>query len=144
MDKEIHVPAYLKAGKIIGYAMYIWVVFGIIVLGLRVFLLAFSANPDTPFVEFIYNTSATFLQPFRGIFPPKSVSETGYLDVASIFAMIIYGLIGWGFSSFTSYFQDKIDQYKAAAKEQMRRQSAQQPRQSTTATRSTQARQTRS
>ena len=116
MDREIHIPGYLKAGKVIGYAMYIWVVFGIIVLGLRVFLLAFSANPATPFVEFIYNTSTSFLQPFRGIFPPKSVSETGYLDVAAMFAMIVYGLLGWGFSALTGYFQDKIDGYKEAAK----------------------------
>lgn len=115
-DDKVKVPVYLSVGKIIMYAMYIWVIFGIIVLGLRVFLLAFSANPDTPFVNFIYNTSATFLQPFRGIFPPKSVGETGYLDVASMFAMIIYGLIGWGFSALISYIQSKIDAFKLAAK----------------------------
>lgn len=143
MDKEIHVPGYLKAGKIIGYAMYIWVVFGIIVLGLRVFLLAFSANPDTPFVQFIYNTSDTFLQPFRGIFPSKPVGSTGYLDVASLFAMIVYGLLGWGFSALTSYIQDKIDLYKAAAKEQMRKQEALQQRQAASTARQTQTRQTR-
>lgn len=143
MEKEIHIPTYLKAGKIVGYAMYIWVVFGIIVLGLRVFLLAFSANPDTAFVQFIYNTSDTFLQPFRGIFPPKQVGSTGYLDVASLFAMIIYGLIGWGFSSLTSYFQDKIDLYKKAAREQILRQSAQPQRQTATTTRQSQSRQSR-
>ncbi|MCA9324652.1 YggT family protein [Candidatus Saccharibacteria bacterium] len=134
MQREINVPAYLKAGKVVGYAMYIWVVFGIIVLGLRVFLLAFSANSSTPFVEFIYNTSDTFLQPFRGIFPLKEVGQTGYLDVAAMFAMIIYGLLGWGFSSLTSYFQDKIDSYREAALQmrQAKLQGAKQPRPRTT------------
>jgi len=121
------VPAYLVVGKVITYAMYIWVIFGIIILGLRVFLLAFSANPGTPFVNFIYNTSATFLQRFRGIFQPKSVGTTGYLDVAALFAMIIYGLIGWGFAALIHYIQAKIDAYSEAAKEraERRRQAAQ-------------------
>lgn len=109
MQQEIKVPGYLKISKILGYIMYAWVFFGIIVLGLRVFLLAFSANAATPFVEFIYRTSADYLEPFRGIFPSKSIGETGYLDIAAIFAMIIYLLIGWGFSAFINYIQSKID-----------------------------------
>lgn len=116
---QVQIPAYLSVSKIISYAMYAWVLFGIIVLGLRVFLLAFSANAATPFVHFIYNTSATFLNPFRGIFPPKPVGETGYLDVAAIFAMIIYALIGWGFSALVHYIQSKID---ASAKAQLAEQ----------------------
>ena len=115
-ENKIKIPAYLSVGKIILYAMYIWILFGIIVLGLRVFLLAFSANTTTPFVNFIYNTSNTFMQPFREIFPPKAVSETGYLDVAAVFAMIIYGLIGWGFSALIHWIQNKIDVYKLQAK----------------------------
>ena len=115
-DNKVKVPAYLSIGKVILWAMYIWILFGIIMLGLRVFLLAFSANADTPFVKFVYDTSATFLQPFREIFPPKAVSETGYLDVAAIFAMIIYGLIGWGFSALIHWLQNKIDTYKLEAK----------------------------
>jgi uncharacterized protein YggT (Ycf19 family) len=116
MDKEIKVPVYLSAGKIISYALYAWVIFGIIVLLLRTFLLAFSANADTPFVNFVYNTSTTFLQPFRGIFPPKTVGYTGYLDVAALFAAIMYGLIGWGFSALIHYFQAKIDTFTVNAK----------------------------
>lgn len=107
------VPSYLSVGKVITYAMYLWVIFGIIVLGLRVFLLAFSANDSTPFVDFIYRTSASFLNPFRGIFPPRSVGDTGYLDVAALFAMIIYALIGWGFAALVHVIQAKIDTYKA-------------------------------
>jgi uncharacterized protein YggT (Ycf19 family) len=129
MDDNVkpQVPAYLIVGKVITYAMYIWVIFGIIILGIRVFLLAFSANAGTPFVNFIYNTSASFLQPFRGIFPPKTVGDTGYLDVAALFAMIIYGLIGWGFAALIHYIQAKIDAYTDAARERaaQRRQMAQ-------------------
>jgi uncharacterized protein YggT (Ycf19 family) len=106
-------PAYLTVGKVITWAMYIWVIFGIIVLGIRVFLLAFSANSGAPFVNFIYSTSTRFLQPFRGIFPPRPIGETGYLDVAALFAMIMYGLLGWGFAALIHYIQNKIDAYAA-------------------------------
>lgn len=114
-DSKVKIPSYLTVGKVITYAMYAWVMFGIIMLGIRVFLLAFSANPTTPFVEFVYNTSASFLQPFRGIFPPKPLSETGYLDVAALFAMIIYGLIGWGFTALINYIQTKINAFTVEA-----------------------------
>lgn len=110
MDQQkVQIPGYLRISKIIAYILYAWVLIGIISLVLRVFLLAFSANQTTPFVKFIYKTSADYLEPFRGIFPPKSVSETGYFDVAAMFAIIIYLFVMWGFSSLISYIQLKID-----------------------------------
>jgi uncharacterized protein YggT (Ycf19 family) len=124
MESNIKPPTYLIVGKVITYAMYAWVLFGIIILGIRVFLLAFSANEATPFVNFIYNTSATFLQPFRGIFPPKAIGATGYLDVAALFAMIMYGLIGWGFSALIHYLQNKINVFSDAAKEDRKARAA--------------------
>lgn len=114
LTTPIEVPGYLKVSKVIVYAIYFWVIFGVIVLGLRVFLLAFSASEISGFVQFIYNTSADYLQPFRGIFPAKAVGTTGYLDVAALFAMIMYLLLGWGLSSLIQYVQSKIDDVKAA------------------------------
>ena len=93
-SKIISVPGYLKLGKIITWLLYIWIIFGVVMLALRTFLLATSANPTT-FVDFVYRTSADFLQPFRGIFPSKPVGETGYLDVSAIFAIIIYLIFAW-------------------------------------------------
>ena len=112
LQKEIKVPSYLKIGKFITILLYIWVIFGVIVLGLRVFLLAFSANTTTPFVQYIYRTSADYLAPFRGIFPAKPVGETGYLDIASIFAIIMYLLFAWLVSAGINYIQSKIDMVK--------------------------------
>lgn len=109
---DIKAPAYLRISKIIAYLMYAWVFIGIILLSLRVFLLAFSANVSTPFVEFVYRTSADYLQPFRNIFPPRQIGETGYFDVAAIFAIIIYLLVAWGFSSLVGYIQYRIDKEK--------------------------------
>lgn len=109
------VPAILSVGKVLTYAMYALVIFAEIVLVFRVFLLAASASTTSSFVNFIYRTSADFLEPFRGIFPPRPVGETGYLDVSALFAIIVYGLIAWGFSALIGYINFKIEQYNKAA-----------------------------
>lgn len=120
-QNKVEIPTYLSAGKILTYAMYAFVIFGEIMLAFRVFLLAFSANPSTPFVKFVYNTSGDFLKPFRGIFPTHSVGETGYLDVAALFAMIVYGLIAWGFAALIGYINSKIVQYEKENQQQTSR-----------------------
>lgn len=109
---QFKAPTYLRVSRIIAYVMYAWVMIGIILLGFRIFLLATSANATTPFVEFVYKTSADYMNPFRGIFPTKPVSETGYLDIAAVFAIIMYMLLGWGFSELISFVQQKIDKSK--------------------------------
>jgi uncharacterized protein YggT (Ycf19 family) len=108
-QNQIQIPGYLRISKVIAYILYFWIIIGVISLSLRVFLLLFSANPNTSFVDFIYRLSSDYLEPFRGIFPPKAVSETGYLDVAAVFAIIVYLFVMWGVSALISYVQYKID-----------------------------------
>jgi uncharacterized protein YggT (Ycf19 family) len=108
-DPRVSVPGFLKVSKIVSWLMYAWVIFGIVVLTLRIFLLAFSANASAGFYQFIINTSSQYLNPFRGIFPPKPVGETGYLDVSALFAIVVYIFVAWGFSALLSYVQSKID-----------------------------------
>lgn len=119
-NQQVQIPGYLRISKVIAYILYAWVLIGVITLTLRVFLLAFSANASTPFVEFIYKTSADYLNPFRGIFPSKPVGETGYFDVAAMFAIIIYLFVMWGFSSLISYVQYKIDLSRKEQEKQIR------------------------
>ena len=124
-SKIISVPGYLKLGKIITWLLYIWIIFGVVMLALRTFLLATSANPTT-FVDFVYRTSADFLQPFRGIFPSLLVGETGYLDVSAIFAIIIYLIFAWLVSAGIKYIQAKIDDIKEQEAERIERLQAKQ------------------
>ncbi len=107
--EKVKIPGYLKIGKVVAYLLYAWVIIGVVSLTLRVFLLLFSANTTTPFVEFVFKVSADYLNPFRGIFPSKPVGETGYLDVSALFAIIVYLFIMWGFSALIQYVQNKID-----------------------------------
>ncbi len=108
-QNKIVIPGYLRVSKIIAYILYAWVIVGVVSLVLRVFLLLFSANQTTPFVKFIYQVSSDYLAPFRGIFPAKPVGETGYLDIAALFAVIVYLFVMWGFAALVSHVQFKID-----------------------------------
>lgn len=115
----IQVPGYLKFSKIIVWLLYFWVMFGVIMLVLRVFLLAFSANMSAGFSRFVARTSDDYLEPFRGIFTGREVGETGYFDVSAVFAIIVYLFIAWGFHSLIDYLQGKVDESKRQQKEEM-------------------------
>lgn len=108
-SNEVHIPGYLSVSRIVAYIVYAWAFVAAILLTLRVFMLAFSANVNTPFVEFVYRTSADYMAPFRDIFPVKPVGETGYFDVAALFAIIMYLLLAWLISSLIRLIQFKID-----------------------------------
>ncbi len=139
---EIEVSGFLRFSKVISWLMYIWVMIGVVALGLRVFLLAFSANTATGFANFVMEVSGDYLRPFRGIFELREVGETGYLDVSAIFAIIIYLFVAWGFKSLIEYVQDKIDTSKREQKEARLREEWSQVLASQKRTRSTAAKTT--
>lgn len=74
-----------------------------VILGLRVIMRLFAANPDASFVQWIYSTSNVLMEPFRGIFSVAVIGKYHVLDFPAIFAMIIYGLIGMLFIYLANY-----------------------------------------
>lgn len=75
----------------------VWYMVGFIIalLALRVVLLLFGAN-RVGFVDFIYSFSGIFAAPFAGIFSTPSYDGKFYLDSASLVAIAVYALVGWG------------------------------------------------
>lgn len=75
----------------------IWYIMGVIsaILALRIVLLMLSANPETPFVEFVYGLSWYFVVPFYGIFDQPDYTRF-YVDTSSIVAIIVYWLLAVG------------------------------------------------
>lgn len=62
-------------------------------LGMRFILRLFGANRANGFVDWIYETSADILAPFRNIFP--TTTTDGYVfEFSTLFAMLVYGLLG--------------------------------------------------
>ena len=74
----------------------IWLSFGILeaLIGLRIALRLFGANPGTPIVALIYGFTSLFLIPFVGLVSSPSAGSM-VLEISSMFAMLIYGLMAW-------------------------------------------------
>ena len=63
-------------------------------LGGRILLRLFSANPQTPFVVWVYNASDFLMIPFRGIFRSVPVTTGGVIDIPALFSIAIYLILG--------------------------------------------------
>lgn len=74
----------------------IWLLFGILeaLIALRIGLMLIGANPNSPIVALIYGFTYLFLFPFTGLIASPA-SGSMVLELSSMFAMLIYGLIAW-------------------------------------------------
>jgi len=73
----------------------IYVIFAIIVgaIFIRVLLKVLGANTAVAFTQFMYGVTDPLLAPFRGLLPTFGSGRT-ILETSSLFAILIYGLIG--------------------------------------------------
>ncbi len=86
------VPAYnYRAVQVV------WFLAGLVdvILAIRFVMKLLGANPTSGFVTFMYNISEPLVAPFRGIFGTP-VAGGSVLEPASLVAIVIYSLIGWG------------------------------------------------
>jgi YGGT family protein len=75
----------------------IWFVFGVLeaLIGLRVIFRVIGANPQNPFANFVYSSTALWLAPFANLTSNPAVGSL-VLEITSLMAMIIYALVAWG------------------------------------------------
>lgn len=67
-------------------------------IGIRFVLKLLGASMGSGFVTFIYGLTDAMVAPFRAIFPATS-GQSSTLDVASLVAIVVYALVGWGLVS---------------------------------------------
>jgi hypothetical protein len=74
----------------------VWLLFGILeaLIALRIGLMLIGANPGSPIVALISGFTSLFLFPFTGLVASPAVGNM-VLELSSMFAMLIYGLIAW-------------------------------------------------
>jgi uncharacterized protein YggT (Ycf19 family) len=76
-------------------------VVGFIVAVVDIFIAArflgklFGASTHSAFANFIYQVSGPMVSPFTGIFG-DSGSRTNMFETASLVAIVVYAVIGWG------------------------------------------------
>lgn len=75
----------------------IWLLSGILVtlLAFRFVLALLNASRGSAFADFIYNITDVFVAPFVGITGNPSFGQGSIVDMASIFAMVVYPLVAW-------------------------------------------------
>ncbi len=78
-------------------AAVVWTITGFveIIVGLRVLFKFLGANAGNGFVNFIYNLSGAFVNPFQGIVN-NVTSGSSILEINSLIAMLVFVLIAWG------------------------------------------------
>ena len=74
----------------------VWLVFGILeaMIAIRIGLKLIGANLASPIVALIYGITDLFLFPFNGLVGSPATGNM-VLELSSMFAMLIYGLIAW-------------------------------------------------
>jgi uncharacterized protein YggT (Ycf19 family) len=84
------------------------IVFGIIefLLLLRFIFIFFVANPSTPFVAWIYGTSASLVSPFARILPDLKLGSF-VVNFATLVALLVYAFIGYLILQLFSYISPR-------------------------------------
>ena len=88
-------PGYLKTRKIVYYILGVLEV----LFTFRLIFKLLGANPQSPFVSFIYTLSQVFIAPFSGIFRSevtKGFETQSVLEPTTIIAMIVFAIVAWG------------------------------------------------
>jgi uncharacterized protein YggT (Ycf19 family) len=71
----------------------------------RVLLKLFTANPAAQFVSWVYDLTYPFVNPFIGMFPNQINGIDYEIEFSTIFAMIIYALVGYAIIYFVSLLE---------------------------------------
>ena len=99
--------SFIKVARARTYLVYFFAVTAIVFLAIGFVLLLFGANTETAFVRFVYHIAAEFLQPFRGIFPPKQITDTSYFSASGLFAIVMYSFFATAIHGLINYITVK-------------------------------------
>lgn len=118
MERKEHVqiindPEYARRQRVVEYTpetrnvvvsrvnMLIWLVTLVVIgfISLRFVLELIAANPGSGFVDFVYGLTNFFVVPFSGIVRPSALANGGFVDIGSLFAIVVYTLLAWAVTS---------------------------------------------
>jgi uncharacterized protein YggT (Ycf19 family) len=107
----------LRASKAVVVLVYAFVLIDLVLLTLGFFLRLFGASTDAAFTRWVYRNVDRVMEPFRGMFPTRNVTEHSVLDTSLLFAMIVYAIIGIALHALVDWLTGKIlDQRRRQAR----------------------------
>lgn len=105
----------LRFAKILVWLVYAYFIVALIILTLAFFLLLFNASTSASFTQWVYRSANRVLEPFRGIFPTKSLGDSGsVIDFAVVFAIIMYGIFALVVHAIVGWLDGKILDLRAS------------------------------
>lgn len=67
-----------------------------VILAFRFLLSILGANRSNDFAQFVFNISTPFVEPFFGLFGYTPRYGASHVEVYTLVAMAVYGIIAWG------------------------------------------------
>jgi uncharacterized protein YggT (Ycf19 family) len=98
----------LRASKVVVVFVYIVVMVNLVLLALGFCLQLFGASTDAEFTRWVYRAVERIMQPFRGMFPSRALSDQSVFDASLLFAMVVYAIVGIGLHALISWLTEKI------------------------------------
>jgi hypothetical protein len=98
----------LRAAKGLVVFVYAVVLIDLVLLTLGFFLRLFGASTEASFTRWVYRAVERIMEPFRGIFPARQLSDQAVLDTSLLFAMIVYAIAALAFHALIVWLTDKI------------------------------------
>ena len=83
-------------------SQFIWLLVAIIVIlvAFRFAMYLLAVNPANAFANMIYSVTGIFVAPFNTLLTPPSFENGSAIDVAAIWALIVYPLVAWAIVRF--------------------------------------------
>jgi uncharacterized protein YggT (Ycf19 family) len=106
--KEAGTVVTLRAARALTYLLYAFVVATLVILSLGFILELFGANPDAGFAQWVYRSLTRVMAPFRGLFDSMQLNGKSILDLALLFAMIVYGLVAMCLHALINWLTDRL------------------------------------
>lgn len=94
-EEESPVPFILKLIRVVTWVLYVVVLFNVIMLAMAFFLRLAAANPDAGFAAWVYRSADRSMDPFRGLFPTRELTNESVLDLSLLFAAVVYLVVAF-------------------------------------------------
>lgn len=90
--EEAPVSGSVLAARVVSYVLGVIEV----ILAFRFVLSLLGANRSNEFAQLVFNVSNPFVQPFFGLFGYTPTYGSSHLEMYTLVAMAVYGIVAWG------------------------------------------------
>jgi hypothetical protein len=107
------VPTFLRIGRFVVRALYVIAVAIVALLSLTFLLRLFGASTDASFTRWVYRNADVAMQPFRGIFPTRELSEVSVLDISVLVGALAYVLLALAVDALLAWLTERLERQQA-------------------------------